>query len=433
MRFFLFIGSIFQFSILAAQGLLTPEQAVSIALKHNYDIVLAKNDVEIAKLNNHAGAAGQLPKVTVNLGENYMLNNIYQELASGTITNKDNVSVNNLNAGITANWTVFDGMKMFATKQRLNALQSQSEFILKDQLQNTVAQTLTLYYQVVQQKLQLNALNELIKLYEERVFLSQKKFEVGYADKSAYLQAKVEIASQKINILKQKTLIQQSKAALNQVMGKNASLDFDVIDTFHLQAMPSLSVLMDSSYMSYSVKLAQKNIEINQLQAREINAGRMPTVSLNSGYNFSQNNSKAGLLLVNRSTGPQIGISASIPIYNGGVVKKQLDANRIQMSSSQVALDQLKNEVNMRLFNAYQNYELAKSALLLYEENTKVARENLQLAYEKFKHNQTTSLDLKTAQNAMEQSLNDVITSKYNAQIAEIELKRLANILVKSE
>ena len=427
---FIFIF-VFIVTVLFSQETITPEQAVALALSNNYDIVLAKNDVEIAKLNNTPGAAGQLPNIGVSISDNFSFNNIYQELSTGLITNKSNVPVNNLSAGLVGSWTVFDGLKMFATKDKLNAMQTQSELQLKDQIQNTVAQTLSVYYQIVQQKMQLNALEELIKLYETRVSLSEKKFEVGYADKSALLQAKVEMASQQINIVKQKTLLQQTKASLNQLLSRNPATEFDVLDTFVIESVPSLAVLMDSTKMNNALQVAQKNIEIARYQTKEINSMRMPTINLNTAYAFNQNNSKAGLQLVNRSYGPQVGFSTVVPIYSGNIVKKQLDANKVQIASNEIMLEQLKNELNTNLFSAYKNYENAIATLKLTEENTKVAKENVQLALEKFKLNQATSIDLKTAQNSMEQALYEVILSRYNAKIAEIELKRISNILVK--
>ena len=50
-----------------AQELLTSDDAVSIALKNNYDILVATNNAEIARLNNTSGNAGMLPDVAVTL------------------------------------------------------------------------------------------------------------------------------------------------------------------------------------------------------------------------------------------------------------------------------------------------------------------------------------------------------------------------------
>ena len=176
---------------LQAQTLLTPEQAVTTALQKNYDIVLAKSEADIAKINNNKATAGMLPIINVTAGNVFNLNNINQKFTTGQEVKKNWVPVNSFTTGLNMNWTIFDGMRMFATKDRLAALQSLSEMQLNDQIQNTIAQVLSVYYEIVRQKQLIKALNESLKITEERVFLSNKKLEVGYADKTPLLQVAV--------------------------------------------------------------------------------------------------------------------------------------------------------------------------------------------------------------------------------------------------
>ena len=50
---------------------LTIDDAISIALKNNFDIRVAKNDVAITKANNKPGNAGMLPTVGVSGSGSY--------------------------------------------------------------------------------------------------------------------------------------------------------------------------------------------------------------------------------------------------------------------------------------------------------------------------------------------------------------------------
>lgn len=425
--FFIFFGLDFR---LQAQELLTPEDAVSFVVKNNYDIILAKNEADILRINNNKGAAGMLPKVNISTGDVFNLNNIHQELSTGTNTTKNWVPVNAFNAGANLNWTIFDGLKMFATKERLQALQSLGDIQLKEQIQYSIAQTLSAYYEVVRQKQQLKAMYAWIKLYEERVSLSQKKLEVGYADKTPLLQAQVDLQTQKIAIVKQDFSLKQAKGILNNILSRDAETEFDVIDTFDMNYQPNIQQLKDTAMSNLSIQSAQKNIEIAKLQHKEIKAQKLPTINFNTGYNFTQNNSKAGLQLVNRSYGPTIGVNAIIPIYNGGIVKKQLQASAVNIAMKEILVNQLKNDLDQKIYNAYKNFEYAKLALNLNEDAVKTADENVQLSMQRFRLNQTTSLELKTAQNSYETALYNVILARYTAKLAEIELKRLTDAFV---
>ncbi|HOY43005.1 MAG TPA: TolC family protein, partial [Chitinophagales bacterium] len=360
--FITFILSI-TFTSMKAQELLTPENAVALAISKNFDIMLAKNEADIAKINNNKATAGMLPIINVTAGDVFNLNNINQKFTTGQEVQRNWVPINSFNAALNIDWTIFDGMRMFAAKDRLAALQSLGEIQLKNQIQNTVAQVLSAYYGVVRQKQQIKALNISAELSDERVKLSQKKLDVGYSDKTPLLQAKVDYSAQQVNILQQETILQQSKAALNQLIGRDAAAEFDVIDTIEVNAVPDLQAIKDTVLTdNFAIKSAMKNIEIAKLQHKEINAQRLPSINFSTGYNFTQNNSKAGLQLFNRSYGPTLGLNALIPVFNGGRVKKQLESSAVNIATQQVLLDQVKNDLDAGIITAYKNFEFAAKA-----------------------------------------------------------------------
>ena len=68
---------------LFAQQVLTPDQAVKLALQNNYAIEIAGSELGIAKNNNSAGNAGFYPKVSTTASNNWSDANISQTI-SGT-------------------------------------------------------------------------------------------------------------------------------------------------------------------------------------------------------------------------------------------------------------------------------------------------------------------------------------------------------------
>lgn len=214
-------------------------------------------------------------------------------------------------------------------------------------------------------------------------------------------------------------------------MGRAANTDFSVVDTITVDVLPEWENIKDSSVANnYLVQSALKNIDIAKFQHKEINAQRMPSINVTSGYTFTQNNSKAGLQLFNRSYGPTFGLNAIIPIFNGGMVKKQLEASAVNIASQEVQLAQVKNNLDAQVLSAYQNFDYAKKVLQLNEETVQAARENVEITLERFRLNESNSLDIRTAQSSLEDALYNVILARYNAKIAEIELKKLSNKLV---
>ncbi|MCB0507154.1 MAG: TolC family protein [Chitinophagales bacterium] len=427
--FAVFISSV---SLLSAQELLTPEAAVSYALNKNFDIILARNEADIAKINNNKATAGMLPTINVSTGDVFNLNNINQKFSTGQSVKKNWVPVNAFNLGLNLDWKIFDGMRMFAAKDRLEALQALGEIQLKSKVQDVVAQTLNAYYAIVQQKQLIKATKESSEISSERVNLAQKKLDVGYSDKTPLLQAQVDYSTQQLNILKQETALEQAKISLNEILGRAANEDFTVIDTIVVEEIPTIKNVQDSVLNSnYLVQAAEKNIVISKFQHKEIKAQRLPQINFSSSYSFNQNNSKAGLQLYNRSYGPTFGINATIPIFNGGQVKKQLEVSAVNIAMQQIGLDKIKQELDSRILSAFKNYEYAQKMLDLNENIVRSAQENIQISLERYRLNQSTAVEVKQAQSSYEEALYNAILARYNAKLAEIELKRLSNDLAK--
>jgi outer membrane protein len=422
---------ILNIQLLISQEILQPQDAVALALNKNYDIMLAKNEADIVKINNSKANAGMLPNINVTTGDVFNLNNINQKFSSGQEINKNWIPVNSFNAALNMNWTIFDGLSMFAKKDRLNTLESIGALQLKIQMQNTIADVLKAYFDVVQQKQKLKALHENLKISQERMSLSEKKFDVGYADKTAYLQAKVDYNTQKINIFKQETLLAQQKIILNDIIGRDNTVDFDVIDNIDVLFEPNLQNIIDtSSTQNLELQVLKQNIEVAKYLHKEIKAQKMPIINFNTSYSFTQNNSKAGFQIFNRTYGPNLGVNAMIPIFNGGIIKKQLEASAINIASKQISLEKKKNNMQAQIISAFKNYQYSKDVLSLNENNIVVAKENLDITLEKFKLNQANSIEIRQAQSSYEDALFNAIVARYTAKISEIELKKISNILI---
>ena len=102
---------------LYCQPVLTIDDAISIALRNNYDIRVAKNEAEIAAISNSWALAGRLPTVSATTGYNYSLTNLQQELSNGTITKRNGTVSNNLNGTAGASWRIFNGFRVLADRK----------------------------------------------------------------------------------------------------------------------------------------------------------------------------------------------------------------------------------------------------------------------------------------------------------------------------
>ena len=102
---------------------LTVDEAIRIAVEKNFDVEIVKNEQEIGIINNNWGTAGALPNVSVNSTLGIASNNLEQRLTNGTVIKRNGAILRNQNAGLAVSWRIFDGMRMFASKRRLEELE----------------------------------------------------------------------------------------------------------------------------------------------------------------------------------------------------------------------------------------------------------------------------------------------------------------------
>ena len=419
-----------------AQQLLTVQEAVAAALNNNYDIRLLRNDSAVYALTNSYAYAGFLPRINSTAAILFNSNNQKQRLADGTEKTATGIRSDNINASVNLNWTVFDGLKMFATRDKLAEFVRLGELNIKNQLVNTVSDIIKTYYNIVRQKQQLKAIEDQMGINEERVKQAEKKFSVGLGAKPELLQAKLDLNAQVAAQLQQITLIETLKEQLNQLVAFAPGTSYDVVDSITFDNILMMAEILTSAEKNNpALQVAKQNIKIANLILKERRAERFPTLSLNSAYNFSKTNNKAVVNnftpLFNRNLGFNYGVSISIPILNNLTVRRQIKEAQLDIDYQVILYEYQKSRIDIAISGAYKEYELRKRTLQLEEENIKLAKENVYIALERLRLGVSTFLELRETQRSLEEAYNRLIAARYNTKVAETELLRLRGDLVR--
>lgn len=420
----------------SAQRVVSIEEAIATVLKNNYNILLAKNDSIAAAIDYSYKDAAFIPRINGNVGTVWNNNAQKQILSDGSKRESSGLKSNNLNAQLALNWTLFDGLKMFATRDKLKEFVELGELAIKEQIVNTVATVITTYYNIVRQKQQLKAVEEQMALNQERVKLAEYKLEIGVGAKPDVLQGKVDLNAQKAAKLLQQTLIINLKEQLNQLMSVEQSTMYEVADSIPINTLLTLSDIQSGVESNNpSLLIAKKNIDIAGLTLKERKAERFPTVNFNSAYNFNRNQNQAVIntfsTLFNRTKGFNYGLTATIPILNNFNNKRQISQAKLDIQYQKLVYDNRKSLINLSIINAYNDYLQQKKALELEEESIVLARENVNILFQVYKLNSTTLIQLKEAEKSLGDAYNRLIAARYSTKVAETELLRLKGDLVK--
>ncbi|MDI5950915.1 TolC family protein [Flavobacterium yafengii] len=413
-----------------AQEVLTLESAVKIALENNYEIKIATNNLTIEKTNVAIGNAGMLPTVTATVLDNNSIQNSSQTRQDGTETELDNAKNNSLTYGVGLDWTVFDGMRMFARLDQLKELQKLGEAQLKLTVITRISDVNAAYYNLVQLQQQLAALDTTIVISNQRLTLAQNRFTIGKASKLEVLNAQVDLNTDQVALLRQKELYANSKILLNQLLARDVATDFKVIDELEVDALlllPELRALAEKQNPQLEAQIINKRVA--ELELKQIKAARYPTVRVNTAYNFSESQSSLGFVTQSQSRGLNYGFSASLNIFDGFSQNRNEKIAKIQIENSKLNIDQQNLALNSQLATSYQTYLTNLELIALEEKNESIAKQNLNITLDKFRIGTITTLEFRTAQLNYVNAKVRYSNAQFQGKLSEIALRELAGNL----
>ena len=415
-----------------SQHLLTKEEAVSLALEHNFGVKIAKNTVEIAENNTEVLNTGYLPSLTGNGGATFNKDNTEAEFSDGNTTELKGAESSRYNASVNLNYTLFDGLGRHYNYKRLKEEYQLSELQARETIENTIIEMLTMYFQVANMSQNVSALGKSLEISRDRLIRAEYQFEYGQDTKLGVLNAEVDRNNDSISVINMQLELEKAKRNLNVVMGNSVSNTFEV-DTLVTFTMGLNKEELYQKMLANNVILLQneKNINISQYDVKTGKSGYLPRIGLTGSYGWNKNNNNAAsFVAVSTNTGLSGGVNLTWDIFDGGSTITRVKNAQIALENQQILKEQIEIEVGRNFNNAWDHYQNKVAVYQIEENNILTALNNFDRTQEKFKMGQVNSLEFRQAQINL---LNAVVSknqAKYEAKLAEIILLQISGELL---
>jgi len=412
------------------------QEAVSIALKNSLDIQLVKENQEINVVNNNIGIAGGLPVATITGSDNEQSVNIKQKISqkiNGADTSyniiRNGATSNQLAASAGGSILLYNGLRVKATKKRLEELEKQGQEYISSQIQNVIAAVMTSYYDVVRQQSYLKTFDQSIAVAEKKLDIVKAQQSVGMANNADLFQSQLDLNNLQLSKTQQQLVIDQAKTGLLTLLTLRPDSSITVSDTILTDKSLVLGTVLDNLTSNPDIVAANQQIRINELIEKETAAQRYPTIRASTGYNYNRTQNTAGQTLLNQSNGPFIGGNLIVPIYNGSIYKRQQKIAEINTRIAGVQRDITMRNYSSGAVKTYQAYASAKLQLETAQKNFELAQKLIELVLQRFQLRQNTIVDVSIAQQTFETASFSLINLSYASKSSEIELKRLMSKL----
>lgn len=415
---------------LFAQERMSLKDAIETALKNNYDILLSSNQVKVSKNNVSLANAGILPAINGNFSNNRSIQDSRQTLANGTQQERDNVRNTNTVYGFSLNWRIFDGMSMFANYERLQKLNKSDELTFRMTVENTIANVVNTYYDLARQAQQIRTLKTALEISQLRLNNSNNRYKIGKASKLEVLAAKVDLNTDTTNLMRQLDNYKRVQIQLNELLGREVHTSFSTEEDINITDNLNFSELKDLAETK-NPALLQASIEqqLARLNQKQVKSSRYPWMNINTGYNFNNSTSPLGFAREASGQGINIGITASIPIFNGFLQSRNEKNASIGIDNAALQYKQTQQRISAQLEIAYQTYQTNLALVKMEKENQEIAKQNLDISIEKLRLGSLSTVEFREAQLNFLNAFTRYTDAQFQAKQAEIGLKQVAGVL----
>ncbi len=406
-------------------------EAIGIGMENNFSIRTAKNIEKEAVINSDYAFSGFLPVIDVTGARSFDVENVNQEFRTGDTNQLDGARSNSMNFRGDLTWTLFDGTKMFLDYKTLQIEQNRTRFETQAVLENTLGSIIQSYFQLVFEQYQYEVLQSAVKLSEERLGIAQANYEVGRFSKTELLAAKVDLNTDKSNLLNQEEIMQQARVSLNLLLGQDPNQEFHATDSMSVNNELQLNTLLDDLAVRNKELLAlMQQEDLLKIQHKTVNTELLPQIDLNMGYGYTNFNSQAGFLLQNQAVGLSYGLSVSWRIFDQLDRRRRNQTTQIAIENNTIAMEELENQLKGDLSSAYVRYKNKLDLIKLENENLDVAQENAEIAIERYKVGRSNSIELREFQLNSIEAESRLLNAIYLAKQAEISLLAISGNLL---
>jgi outer membrane protein TolC len=407
--------------------------AIAEGLENNYSILLAYNSAEVSSNNATMGNAGMLPSVTLNGTLNKGISKTYTRYYNGDVQDRKGPSTN-LNGNVALDWTVFDGLAMFANYDRLKELEMMGQENLRASVQQTIASIMNVYFDIVSRQQELDAYGHILKISRLRMSSANDRFLAGRVSKVDLLSAQVDYNADTVSYIQQTEGLRKAKIQLNKLLAKDINADFLASDSIRIDQTLHYGRIHDLALAENpDVLLSRMAVNVSAFTLKAIEGSRYPRVRLTSNFTMGSSQSATTNVEQGRSGTFTYGATFSVPLFNGLNINRQIKNAKLDREAADIRYEQIQKEIEAQVAAAFSVYEVNRKLAAFEAANLSLAAENLEIYMDRYRFDVISPVELRDAQRSYIAATNRLIVATFNAKVAETSLKLLTGEVMRIE
>lgn len=380
----------------------------------------ADRDAAFEKINE--ARSPLLPQL--GLGADYTYNNGYRD-ANG-------IDSNVTSGSLQLTQTLFDMSKWRTLSLQEKAAGIQDVTYQTDQ-QTLILNTATAYFRVLSAIDTLSYIEAQKQAIYRQLDQTTQRFNVGLVAITDVQNARSQYDSVLANEVTARNDLDNAVEQLRQVTGNYypqlASLNVERFKTDKPQAVNAL--LKEAENRNLSLLQARLNQDLAREQIRQAQDGHLPTLSLNAStsvsntsYSGSRTSGAQGGQYSDSDVGQnQIGLSFSLPIYQGGQVNSQVKQAQYNFVGASEQLESAHRSVVQTVRSSFNNVNASISSINAYKQAVVSAQSSLDASEAGYSVGTRTIVDVLDATTTLYNAKQQLSNARYNYLINQLNIK----------
>ena len=266
------------------------------------------------------------------------------------------------------------------------------------------------------------------KLSRERLRITEERFKIGSFSRLDLLQARVDFNADSSKYMSQHELVTASRIRINELLANDdlngrLSICDSLIEVNSTLEWDRLEA--ETRAANASLLLAGHDNTLAELDLKSIRSRFYPYLNLTAGYGYTYNRFGNGATQSRGTLGLNAGVKLGFTIFDGNRRREQRNA-RITIENTELTRQQLEQSLMANLSNFWQAYRNNLEVIQLETENLIAARENYEIAMERYLLGDLPGIEMREAQKSLLDAEERILTAQYNTKLCEISLQQIS-------
>ena len=270
--------------------------------------------------------------------------------------------------------------------------------------------------------------DEAVKAREADIELSQQLLKLARNRKAAGVATGLDVTRQEVQLENnnQRLLVSQNElesARLNLIRSLGIAFDVRLVLTDDLKFVPvepqaPEQALMAAREQRLELRAQESRQRLASLSLSSVTSERIPSLSLNGDYGW------IGLKPEDALATRSIGLTFSIPIFDGGQRESRISDTRSRVRQESIRMKDVSDQVTLEVRNALLTLESSMQQVAVAEKGMELALKELTFARDRFTAGLTTNIEVTNAQTSVARARDNQIEALFRFNASRINLAR---------